>query len=85
MLLESGLPKGLSADVVNTVCYIQNCVFLRLIIKKALYELWKVRKPNIYYLHIFGFECFILNTKEKLAKFDPKSDPGVFLGYSFMS
>ena len=40
------------------------------------------RKSNLSYFHVFVFECFILNTKDKLSKFDPKSDPGVFLGYS---
>ena len=42
------------------------------------------KKPNISYFHIFGSECFILNTKDKLSKFDPKSDPSIFLGYSSM-
>ena len=85
MLLESGLSKGFWVEAVNTACYIQNHVFLRPILKKTLYELWKGRKPNISYFHVFGFDCFILNTKDKLSKFDPKSDPGVFLGYFSIS
>ncbi|GJY38156.1 retrovirus-related pol polyprotein from transposon TNT 1-94 [Tanacetum coccineum] len=31
---------------------------------------------------MFGSKCFILNTKDYLTKFDPKSYDGVFLGYS---
>lgn len=31
---------------------------------------------------MFGRKCFILNTKDYLTKFDPKSYEGVFLGYS---
>ena len=85
MLLESGLSKGFWAKAMNIACYIQNRVFLRPILKKTPYELWKGRKPNISYFHVFGSECFILNTKDKLSKFDPKSDPGIFLGYSFVS
>ena len=85
MLLESGLLKGFWAKVVNTVCHIQNRVFLKPILKKTPYELWKGRKPNISYFHVFGLKCFILNTKDKLSKFDPKFDPGVFLGYSSVS
>ena len=81
MLLESSLSKGFWAKVVNTACYIQNRIFLRPIIKKTPYELWKGRKSNISYFHIFGSEYFILNTKDKLLKFDPS----VFLGYSSMS
>ena len=38
---------------------------------------------NLTQLHIFGCKCFIHdNSKDKLGKFDPKSDEGIFLGYS---
>ena len=85
MLLESGLTKVFLAEAVNTTCYIQNRVFLRPIIKKTTYELQKGKKLNISYFYLFGSECFILNTKDKLSKFDPKFDPSVFLGYSSIS
>ncbi|RDY05795.1 Copia protein, partial [Mucuna pruriens] len=45
------------------------------------YELWKGRQPNISYFHPFGYECFILNSKDYLGKFDPKSDNGIFFKY----
>ena len=41
MLLESGLSKGFWVEVVNIACYIQNRIFLRPILKKNPYELWK--------------------------------------------
>jgi len=44
--------------------------------------LWKGRKPNISYIKPFGCECYILNTKEQIGKFDSKADKGIFLGYS---
>ncbi|GJS14774.1 retrovirus-related pol polyprotein from transposon TNT 1-94 [Tanacetum coccineum] len=31
------------------------------------------RKPTLDYFRVFGSKCFILNTKEYLTKFDPKS------------
>lgn len=34
------------------------------------------------YFHIFGSKCYILNDREKVRKFEPKSDEGIFLGYS---
>ncbi|RDY11400.1 hypothetical protein CR513_03959, partial [Mucuna pruriens] len=49
-------------------------IYIRPILKKTLYELWKGRQPNISYFHLFGCECFILNTKDNLGKFDPKSN-----------
>ena len=51
-------------------------------LNNTLYELWKYRKLNISYCKAFGCKCYILNTKDNLGKFDPKSDVDIFLGYS---
>ncbi|GJV23710.1 retrovirus-related pol polyprotein from transposon TNT 1-94 [Tanacetum coccineum] len=40
------------------------------------------RKPTLDYFRVFGSKCFILNTKDYLTKFDPKSYEGIFLSYS---
>ena len=38
------------------------------------------------YLREFGCRCFVLNNgKDDLGKFDPRSDEGVFVGYSSSS
>ena len=50
--------------------------------EKTPYELWKGKKPNVSYFHVFGSTCYILNDREHLDKFVSKSDIGVFLGYS---
>nr|GEU33269.1 copia protein [Tanacetum cinerariifolium] len=42
----------------------------------------KGKKPSLGYFKVFGSKCFILNTKDYLTKFDPKSTEGIFLGYS---
>nr|GEW68848.1 retrovirus-related Pol polyprotein from transposon TNT 1-94 [Tanacetum cinerariifolium] len=49
---------------------------------KTPYELFKGKKPSLEYFKVFGSKCFILNTKDYLTKFDPKSTEGIFLGYS---
>ncbi|GKA97194.1 retrovirus-related pol polyprotein from transposon TNT 1-94 [Tanacetum coccineum] len=49
---------------------------------KTPYELPRGRKPTLDYFRVFESKCFILNTKDYLTKFDPKSYKGVFLGYS---
>ena len=86
MLCESNLPRYFWTKEINTVCYILNHALIRPILKKTPYELWKGRKPNIAYLHIFGCRCFILNNgKEILEKFDAKSDEAIFLDYSSSS
>ena len=56
---------------------------IRPILKKTPYELFRERKPNISYFHLFGCKCFVLNNgKDNLGKFDVKSDEGIFLDYS---
>ncbi|KAH9768815.1 Integrase catalytic domain-containing protein [Citrus sinensis] len=82
MLNENSLPKYFWAEAVNTTCYVLNRMLIRPNLDKTPYELWKDRKPNIGYFKVFGCKCFVLNTKDNLGKFDPKSDVGIFLGYS---
>ena len=69
----------------NTACYTINKVYLRPSTTKTPYEIWKDKKLNLGYFHIFGCICYILNNREQLGKFQPKSDKGVFLGYSLNS
>ena len=86
MLSDSNLPKYFWADAVSTTCFVSNRVNIRPILKKTPYELFKGRKPNISFFHIFGCKCFVLNNdKDNLGKFDEKSDEGIFLGYSLTS
>ena len=81
MLNDNSTLKHLWVKAVNTACYLQNKTYLRPILKKTPYELWKGQKPNISYFYPFGCKCFILNTKDSLGKFDSKSYFGIFLGY----
>ncbi|KAK2427482.1 putative mitochondrial protein [Trifolium repens] len=71
-----------SVSTVNTACYIQNRIYIRPILNKTTYELFKGRKPNISYFHQFGCTCYILNNKVHLKKFDSKACKGIFIGYS---
>ena len=60
-----------------------NKALIRSILKKTTYKLYKEKKHNISYFKIFGYRSFILiNDKDKLKKFDIKSDEDIFLGYS---
>jgi len=82
MIHENNLAKHLWAEVVNTTCYVQNSIYIRPIMEKTTYELFKGRRPNISYFHQFGCTCYILNNKLYLKKFDAKAQRGIFLGYS---
>ncbi|CAH9089121.1 unnamed protein product, partial [Cuscuta epithymum] len=86
VLEAAGLPKRFWAEAINTTCYTQNRSLIHKTYKKTPYELWKERKPNVSHFHVFGSKCFILNNgKDYLKPFDPKSDEGIFLGYSATS
>ncbi|GKE10112.1 retrovirus-related pol polyprotein from transposon TNT 1-94 [Tanacetum coccineum] len=82
MLNEQSLPQKFWCNDVDTSTYILNRILIRAILGKSPYEIMRVRKPTLDYFKVFGSKCFILNTKDYLTKFDPKSYEGVFLGYS---
>ncbi|GJR93470.1 retrovirus-related pol polyprotein from transposon TNT 1-94 [Tanacetum coccineum] len=82
MLNEQSIPQKFWCNAVDTSTYIINRVSIRRILGKTPYELLRGKKPNLNYFRVFGSKCFILNTRDYLTKFDPKSYEGVFLGYS---
>ncbi|GJS02575.1 retrovirus-related pol polyprotein from transposon TNT 1-94 [Tanacetum coccineum] len=82
MLNEQSLPQKFWCNVVDTSTYILNRILIRVILGKTPYELLRGRKPTLDYFRVFGSKCFILNTRDYLIKFNPKSYEGVFLGYS---
>ncbi|GJS53106.1 retrovirus-related pol polyprotein from transposon TNT 1-94 [Tanacetum coccineum] len=81
MLNEQSLPQKFWCNTVDTSTYILNLILIRAILGKTPYELLRGRKPTLDYFRVFGSKCFILNTKDYLTKFDPKSYECVFLGY----
>ena len=86
MLLASGVPKHFWAEAVAIATYIINRAMIRPLLKKTSYELLNGRKPNISHLKVLGCKCFIHNNgKDNIGKFDPRSDEGIFLGYSLTS
>ncbi|GKA66499.1 retrovirus-related pol polyprotein from transposon TNT 1-94 [Tanacetum coccineum] len=80
MLNEQSLPQKFWCNAIDTSTYILNQILIRAILGKTPYELLRGRKPD--YFRVFGRKYFILNTKDYLTKFDPKSYECVFLGYS---
>ncbi|GJX93791.1 retrovirus-related pol polyprotein from transposon TNT 1-94 [Tanacetum coccineum] len=82
MLKEQSLPQKFWCNAKDTSTYILNRILIRAILGKTPYEILRGRKPILDYLRVFGSKYFILNTKDYLTKFDPKSYEGVFLGYS---
>ncbi|GKA38569.1 retrovirus-related pol polyprotein from transposon TNT 1-94 [Tanacetum coccineum] len=82
MLNEQSIPQKFWCNVVDTSTYILNRILIRHFLGKTPYELFKGKKPSLEYFKVFGSKSFILNTKDYLTKFDPKSTEGIFLGYT---
>ncbi|XP_031091039.1 uncharacterized protein LOC115996034 [Ipomoea triloba] len=82
LISSKDLPQFFWVEAVHTACHIINRVYLRLGMSHTPYELWRGRKPNLKYFRIFCSRYYILNDREKVGKFEPKSDEGIFLGYS---
>ena len=64
MIHAKNLPLCFLAKVVNTAYHIHNKVTIRTGMTVTLYELWKDRKPNVKYFHVFGSTCYILADRE---------------------
>ncbi|GJV95265.1 retrovirus-related pol polyprotein from transposon TNT 1-94 [Tanacetum coccineum] len=79
---EQSIPQKFWCNAVDTSTYILNRFLIRPFLGKTPYELFKGKKPSLEHFKVFGCKYFILNTKDYLTKFDPKSTKGIFLGYS---
>ncbi|KAG5528763.1 hypothetical protein RHGRI_029433 [Rhododendron griersonianum] len=85
MLHAKKIARRFWAEAVHTACYVINRVYLRPGTSNTPYELWKGKRPNVEYFRTFGSKCYIMRDREKLGKFDSRSDEGIFLGYSIDS
>ncbi|GJV03419.1 putative ribonuclease H-like domain-containing protein, partial [Tanacetum coccineum] len=85
MLADSKLPTTFWAEAVNTTCYVQNMILVVKPHNKTPYELFRGRTPSLSFMKPFGCHVTILNTLDRLGKFDGKSDDGFFVGYSLNS
>ncbi|XP_070013875.1 uncharacterized protein [Nicotiana sylvestris] len=79
---ENGITHNFSAlELLNKM----ECI-IRSLLNKTPYELLNGRKPKLTHLRTFGCKCYVLNNgKDRLGKFDAKSDEGIFLRYSSQS
>nr|GEZ86337.1 retrovirus-related Pol polyprotein from transposon TNT 1-94 [Tanacetum cinerariifolium] len=82
MLNFSRAPLFLWAEAIATACFTQNCSIIHRYFNKTPYELINSRKPDIYFLHVFGALCYPKNDREDIGKLGAKGDIGFFIGYS---
>ncbi|GJR29091.1 retrovirus-related pol polyprotein from transposon TNT 1-94 [Tanacetum coccineum] len=84
LLVEEQMEAELlaKAEAVSTACYVQNRVLIVKPHNKTPYELFRGIKPAIGFMKPFGCHVTILNTLDKLGKFDGKSDEVSLFDYS---
>ncbi|KAL0371750.1 UNVERIFIED_CONTAM: hypothetical protein Scaly_0856600 [Sesamum calycinum] len=63
-------------------CYVINRLPPWLGKEKSPFEILYNLKPNVNYFRIFGSICYVHNPKANRAKFDPKENKFVFVGYN---
>ncbi|GKD12438.1 putative ribonuclease H-like domain-containing protein [Tanacetum coccineum] len=81
MLADSKLPTTFWAEAVSTACYVQNRSLIALAHNKTPMNSLEY-STSYSFMKPFGCHVTILNTLDKLGKFDRKSDEGFFVGYS---
>src|SRR5262249_17735952 len=87
MLTSAGLSDQFWAEGIQTAMHIRNHTISHAL---DLYdvvplELWTKEKPDISHFHIFGCTVYVLNKSENLAKFAPRADKCIFVGYDTTS
>nr|GEU98709.1 retrovirus-related Pol polyprotein from transposon TNT 1-94 [Tanacetum cinerariifolium] len=71
----------LFSEAVATACITQNRSLIHKRHNKTPYELLHNKKPDLFYLHVFGALCYPSNDSDDLGKLKPKADIRIFIGY----
>ena len=85
MLDDSGTPDTFWGEATHIAANILNKAHVRVNSDKTPFELWYGKPPTVKHFRVFGSKFFIKNNNEKLGKFEPRADEGIFLGYSSRS
>ena len=83
MLQSSGMPKGFWGEAALCFNHTHNrSPTTSLKNDVTPLEAWSGVKPSVYHLRAFGCKVSVHIPEQKRKKLDPKSYPGIFLGYS---
>nr|GFB36118.1 hypothetical protein [Tanacetum cinerariifolium] len=72
MLIFSHALLFLWAEAIATACYTQNRSIIHQRFNKTPYELIQGKKPDIFYLYLFGALCYPKNDREDIDKLGEK-------------
>ena len=83
MLLDAELSNWFWPFAIQTAVHIKNRVpHSNLPPHVTPFHLWYNRKPDLSYLRLFGSHCTSRILSNVPSKFDPRGEPGRFLGYA---
>ena len=68
-----------------TATYIKNRVPSPKIQDKTLFDIMHKFSPSVKHMRVLGCRAYVLPTKEKRLKWDPKAREGLFMGRAEMS
>ena len=80
MLKARGVPNNFWCEAVATVVYILNVSPTKAVINMTPFEAWRVKKPFVSHLRVFG--CTTYSLVDLRSKLDDKSVKCVFIGYA---
>jgi hypothetical protein len=81
MMAYSDIPLSFWGEALHTVVYLLNHSLSK-VVTVSPYELWTGRKPSLHHLAIWGCNVHIRVPNQCRTKLQPKSTPGIFIGYS---
>ena len=65
---------------VMSIALVTSSSQLHPVANKTCHEIFKGRKPNLSYFHMFGCPCFILKSeRDQASEFNSKANEGIFL------
>ena len=81
VLIDSGLPKPLWAEILSGCCQILNLATICEETNKSAYETMLNRKPYLARLQPLGTKCFVYNKDVKRRKLDEKAKAAYLVNY----
>ena len=82
MLNEAKHPDVYCRKEIYTIFYIVKRLKIIVNNDKTPYQLIYERPASFKYFRVFVIKCYIKRNEDYLGKFDPRTDEGIFLGYS---
>ncbi len=86
MLSSRQVGKKFWAEALATAVYVRNRVTSRALpINTTPYHHWMGKVPNLSHFRVFGSKCWYVVPRKNVRKLDPRSNEGMFIGYSTQS